>query len=182
MQVKHENYNSIKKLFLKKEETVRFGPSVARQDNSLTPSSQGLPFSQGQVVRQRRHLRVRLKTSEVDPGASWDLGQRGWVCGTWVMTPKFMTQLCHKLAVASLPFYRIMVREPLPLPYTLQWTNMFKKLRIALRVPMVLAVIFIQRPRGRLFLELWWPLSISVPNWRSNEIMGKCFTQGHLTT
>ena len=35
-----------------------------------------LPFAQGQAVRQRRHLRVGLKTSEADPGASWDLGQR----------------------------------------------------------------------------------------------------------
>lgn len=71
-----------------------------------------LPFSQGQAVRQRRHLRAGLKTSEADPGASRDLGQRG---RTRVTTPEFMTQLCHKLAVASLPFYRIMVRQPLSL-------------------------------------------------------------------
>ena len=74
-----------------------------------------LPFAQGQAARQRRHLRVGLKTSEADPGASWDLGQRGQVCGTRVTTPEFMTQLCHKLAVALLPFYRIMVRQPLSL-------------------------------------------------------------------
>ena len=41
VQVKQENYNSIKKNIKKeKEETIHFGPSVASQDNSLTSSPQ----------------------------------------------------------------------------------------------------------------------------------------------